>query len=50
MSPRSLNKLDLVLGSFHSSLRKLEDQTERYLAPLANGLLTAAYGVNAGKS
>ena len=36
MDPRSLRKLDLVLGSFHSSLRKSEDQTERYLAALRN--------------
>jgi|ERR1700687_5215990 histidinol phosphatase-like PHP family hydrolase len=32
MSVSSLNKLDLVLGCFHSSLRKKEDQTERYVA------------------
>ncbi len=36
MSPTSLLALDLVLGSFHSSLRTLEDQTERYLAALRN--------------
>ena len=36
MDPRSLRRLDLVLGSFHSSLRKSEDQTERYLAALRN--------------
>jgi histidinol phosphatase-like PHP family hydrolase len=36
MDPRSLKKLDLVLGSFHSSLRKSEDQTERYLSALRN--------------
>ena len=36
MDPRSLAKLDLVLGSFHSALRKTEDQTERYLAALRN--------------
>jgi PHP domain len=29
MSALSLNKLDLVLGCFHSSLRKKDDQTER---------------------
>jgi len=34
MSPQSLGKLDLVLGSFHSALRTSEDQTERYLAAL----------------
>jgi DNA polymerase (family 10) len=28
--------LDLVLGSFHSSLRRSDDQTERYLAALRN--------------
>jgi histidinol phosphatase-like PHP family hydrolase len=36
MSPASLLSLDLVLGAFHSSLRTLEDQTERYLAALRN--------------
>ena len=36
MSPTCLLALDLVLGSFHSSLRTLEDQTERYLAALRN--------------
>ena len=36
MDPRSLSKLDLVLGSFHSILRVKEDQTERYLAALRN--------------
>jgi histidinol phosphatase-like PHP family hydrolase len=36
MSPDSLERLDLVLGSFHSALRKTEDQTERYLAALRN--------------
>jgi histidinol phosphatase-like PHP family hydrolase len=36
MSPESLLHLDLVLGSFHSSLRVLDDQTERYLAALRN--------------
>ena len=36
MSPESLQSLDLVLGSFHSALRKTEDQTERYLAALRN--------------
>jgi histidinol phosphatase-like PHP family hydrolase len=36
MSPKSLLPLDLVLGSFHSSLRTLEDQTKRYLAALRN--------------
>ena len=36
MSPESLSALDLVLGSFHSSLRVIEDETERYLAALRN--------------
>jgi histidinol phosphatase-like PHP family hydrolase len=39
MSPQSLAKLDLVLGCFHSSLRKKEDQTERYMAALRNPLI-----------
>jgi histidinol phosphatase-like PHP family hydrolase len=36
MSAESLQSLDLVLGSFHSALRKTEDQTERYLAAVRN--------------
>ena len=36
MEAASLAQLDLVLGSFHSALRKTEDQTERYLAALRN--------------
>lgn len=36
MDPRSLRRLDLVLGCFHSSLRGKQDQTERYLAGLRN--------------
>jgi putative hydrolase len=36
MSPDSLLKLDLVLGSFHSALRTTEDQTQRYIAALRN--------------
>jgi histidinol phosphatase-like PHP family hydrolase len=36
MEPEALDKLDLVLAAFHSSLRKTEDQTERYLAALNN--------------
>jgi len=32
----SLGQLDLVLGSFHSSLRTKDDQTERYLAAVRN--------------
>ena len=36
MEPRALDRLDLVLGSFHSSLRTVEDQTKRYLLALRN--------------
>ena len=36
ISPDCLLGLDIVLGSFHSALRKTEDQTERYLAALRN--------------
>jgi histidinol phosphatase-like PHP family hydrolase len=36
MDPRSLGDLDLVLGCFHSALRKREDQTERYVSALRN--------------
>ncbi len=36
MEPTALARLDLVLGCFHSALRKTEDQTERYLAALRN--------------
>jgi histidinol phosphatase-like PHP family hydrolase len=36
MDRNCLAKLDLVLGSFHSALRKKEDQTDRYLAALHN--------------
>jgi histidinol phosphatase-like PHP family hydrolase len=36
MSGESLSVLDLVLGSFHSSLRTVEDQTDRYVAALRN--------------
>jgi len=36
MSPDALETLDLVLGAFHSSLRRTDDQTERYLAALRN--------------
>jgi histidinol phosphatase-like PHP family hydrolase len=34
MDREALARLDLVLGCFHSALRKKEDQTERYLAAL----------------
>lgn len=36
MEPQALAGLDLVLAAFHSKLRVTEDQTERYLAALAN--------------
>lgn len=36
MDRKSLSRLDLVLGAFHSALRTKEDQTERYLAALRN--------------
>jgi len=36
MKPSALARLDVVLGSFHSSLRTTDDQTERYLAALRN--------------
>jgi histidinol phosphatase-like PHP family hydrolase len=36
MDPKSLSGLELVLGSFHSSLRRTDDQTDRYLAALRN--------------
>jgi histidinol phosphatase-like PHP family hydrolase len=36
MEPDALESLDLVLGSFHSQLRKKEDQTDRYVAGLRN--------------
>src|SRR5438046_840497 len=36
MEPEALRSLDIVLGSFHSALRRKEDQTERYLAALRN--------------
>jgi histidinol phosphatase-like PHP family hydrolase len=36
MLPQSLSPLDIVLGSFHSSLRTTQDQTDRYLAALRN--------------
>ncbi len=36
MDPSALRNLDLVLGCFHSALRRREDQTERYLAALRN--------------
>ena len=36
IEPTALRRLDIVLGSFHSALRKKEDQTERYLAAIRN--------------
>jgi histidinol phosphatase-like PHP family hydrolase len=36
MDEASLARLDIVLGCFHSALRRKEDQTERYLASLRN--------------
>ena len=36
MDRQSLKRLDLVLGCFHSGLRKKEDQTDRYVAALQN--------------
>jgi DNA polymerase (family 10) len=36
MDPTALRSLDLVLGSFHSALRRKEDQTDRYLAAIRN--------------
>ncbi len=36
MEAASLTGLDLVLGSFHSALRRTEDQTGRYLAAINN--------------
>jgi histidinol phosphatase-like PHP family hydrolase len=36
MNPSALSKLDFVVGSFHSALRRMGDQTERYLGALEN--------------
>ena len=36
IEPRALEALDVVVGSFHSALRKQEIQTARYLAALRN--------------
>ena len=36
MEKEALAKLDIVIGCFHSSLRRKEDQTSRYLAALRN--------------
>jgi putative hydrolase len=37
--PKTLAPLDLVLGSFHSKLRRTSDQTPRYLAAVNNPLI-----------
>src|SRR5215469_13322359 len=34
MEPQALAELDVVIGCFHSALRRKEDQSERYLAAL----------------
>jgi histidinol phosphatase-like PHP family hydrolase len=39
MDAEALDELDIVLGAFHSALRKNEDQTERYVAALKNSRL-----------
>ena len=36
MDPAALARLDLVLGAFHSRLRVMDDQTERYMGGLRN--------------
>jgi histidinol phosphatase-like PHP family hydrolase len=36
LDEKCLRKMDIVVGSFHSALRRLEDQTTRYLAALDN--------------
>jgi histidinol phosphatase-like PHP family hydrolase len=36
MDPAVLAELDIVLGAFHSKLRRTEDATDRYLAALRN--------------
>jgi histidinol phosphatase-like PHP family hydrolase len=36
MQPKAMGQLDLVLGCFHSALRRTEDQTDRYIAGLRN--------------
>jgi len=36
MDISALTRLDIVLGCFHSALRKKDDQTDRYLAALRN--------------
>jgi len=34
IAPKTLAKMDVVLGAFHSALRRTDDQTPRYLAAL----------------
>lgn len=36
MNASAMEELDLVLGCFHSALRRTEDQTDRYIAGLRN--------------
>ena len=36
LDAEALSRLDIVIGCFHSSLRRKEDQTDRYLAALRN--------------
>jgi len=36
MPPAALARLDIVLGAFHSALRRRDDQTARYVAALEN--------------
>lgn len=36
MNASAMDELDLVLGCFHSALRRTEDQTDRYIAGLRN--------------
>ena len=36
MPEETLGELDVILGAFHSALRRKEDKTERYLAALRN--------------
>ena len=40
MDPAALARLDLVLGAFHSKLRIMDDQTDRYIGALRNPTVT----------
>jgi histidinol phosphatase-like PHP family hydrolase len=40
MDPAALARLDLVLGAFHSKLRIMDDQTDRYMGALRNPTVT----------